>query len=125
MQVKQILHIFLGNARENLIYRSLLIPTTCTRWVWTWWSSMQSILIYSLYSNSIGIHISTRYWSQPSVNRIIIYCMFPITLNSTVGHLDFHLCIVHALLQAGSTSTMKSSVSILTSKRITWSASVL
>ena len=86
---------------------------------------MQSILIYSLYPDAIGIHISTRCWRQPLINRIIIYRTFPITLTSTVGHFDFHLSIVHDLLQAGSASTMKSYLYILTSKSITRSASVL
>jgi len=121
MQVEQILHFFLENARKSLIYQSLLMSTTSTRWVWMWLTSMQSILIHSSYPDAIGIHISTRCCRQPLINSVIIYLDFPATLKSTVGHFDFHLSIVHDLLQAGSASTMNSSSHILTSKSITWS----
>jgi len=56
------------------------------------------------------------------INSLIIYPVLPANKENTVEHFDFCLSIVFDLLQAGSLSTMKSSLCIPASHKITRSA---
>jgi len=64
------------------------------------------------------------YWILETalINSLIIYRDLPVNKEHTVEHFDFHPCIVHDHLPAGSPSTMKSSSGIPASQTITQSA---
>jgi len=64
------------------------------------------------------------YWILETafINSLIIYQDLPVNKERTVENFDFHLCIVHDHLPAGSPSTTKSSSRILASQNITRSA---
>ena len=115
IQVEQIPHFFLENTRKSLIYQSLLMLTTKTRWVWMWLTSIKPILIsrcnwYLLF-----------YWILETalIKSPIIYWDLPAIKESTVEHFDFRLSIVHDIMQAGSLPRMKSPSCFLASQKIT------
>jgi len=64
LQLKQISHFLMENARKSFTCLSSLMPTIRTRWVWMWLISIEPILIHSSYPDAISIHFAIGFGRQ-------------------------------------------------------------
>jgi len=74
---------------------------------------MQLMSSYNWYLHFYWIRVTAH------INSLIIYRDLPANKESTVEHFDILLSIVSDLLQTGSQSTMKSSLHVPASQKIT------
>jgi len=101
------------------------------------------VIVDPFNQHKVGVDVADQYWTDfdtqlisrcnwyplfyciletAVITSLILYWDLPATKEHTVDHFDFHLSIVHDLLQAWSPSTLKSSSCILASQNITRSA---